>query len=182
MNSAKMPSSAGGATQSNAQGSSLPVEIERKYLLRDSPVEALNTPPVFIEQGWLPGSAIRERLRRRREPDGAESYWRTIKLGSALTRIEVEEEIDLAFFSQLWPLTSQARIRKNRHIVAYGSHKWEIDVFISAFINPPLVLAEIELTDENESFSIPDWLAPYIVRDVTGESAYFNSSLARPDE
>lgn len=157
--------------------SGLPTEVEKKYLLRECPDTAREVSPVLIEQGWLPGKIIRERVRRRVEPDRSESYWRTIKFGSSVTRVEVEEEIDPHFFAELWPLTRHARVRKNRHIIPDGSRLWEIDVFFDR----PLVLAEIELGSENEEVHIPNWLTPYLIREVTGEVAYFNSSLAQPD-
>lgn len=157
--------------------SGLPMEIERKYLLRGCPTEASAMAPVQIEQGWIPGTALRERLRRSIAPDGTVSCWRTVKLGPAEARIEVEEIMTPELFDAMWPLTRSARVRKQRHVVADGAHRWEIDVFIDR----DLVLAEIELGDVSESVAIPAWLADYVERDVTGEPAYFNAVLARAD-
>lgn len=155
----------------------LPLEIERKFLLRHVPMEALQVPAVAIEQGWLPGRVIRERLRKRIDHDGGISYWRTIKVGAVSQRIELEEQIDENLFDSLWPLTRQARIHKHRHAVPFGHHVWEIDIFSDR----PLVLAEIELRSLDEAIDIPDWLAPCIVREVTDDPAYLNSQLALPD-
>ena len=44
-----------------------------------------------------------------------------------------------------------------------------------------LVLAEVELSGLDDRPALPEWLAPYVERDVTGEPAYFNSVLARAD-
>lgn len=155
----------------------LPMEIERKFLLRGCPPEARALPPLHIEQGWIPGVALRERLRRRVAPDGTVSCWRTMKLGPAEARIEVEEVTTPELFDAMWPLTRSARIRKVRHVLADHAHTWEIDVFLDR----DLVLAEVELGDVTEPVALPAWLAPYVEREVTGEPAYFNAVLARAE-
>jgi len=155
----------------------LPMEIERKYLLRDCPPAARAESPIRIEQGWLPGQALKERLRRRTAPDGSVTCWRTVKLGPAEARVEVEETCGPELFASLWELTRAARVRKDRYVVPHGAHTWEIDVFLDR----ELVLAEVELGDVNEAVTLPPWLAPYLERDVTGEPAYFNAVLARPE-
>lgn len=158
-------------------GTPLPIEIERKYLLRAVPPAALAVPPLVIEQGWIPGSAIQERLRRTTAPDGAVSLWRTIKLGRGVARVEVEEAIVSSLFEALWAVTRDARIRKQRHVVPDGALTWEIDVFA----DHDLVLAEVELAHADTPVVVPDWLAPHVVREVTGDPAYLNRVLARPE-
>lgn len=155
----------------------LPMEIERKYLLRGCPPVARAVPPMRIEQGWLPGQALKERLRRCIAPDDTVTCWRTVKLGPAEARVEVEEACTPELFAAMWELTKSARVRKDRYVVPHGAHTWEIDVFLDR----ELVLAEVELGDVNESVTLPPWLAPYLERDVTGEPAYFNAVLARPE-
>ncbi len=155
----------------------MPMEIERKYLLRACPPAARTVPPVRIEQGWIPGQALRERLRRRVAPDGSVTCWRTVKLGPAEARVEVEEITPPELFEAMWPLTRSARVRKDRYIVPHGAQTWEIDVFLDR----PLVLAEVELGDVHEAITLPPWLAPYLERDVTGEPTYFNAVLARAE-
>ncbi|MEN9508115.1 MAG: hypothetical protein RLZZ621_678 [Gemmatimonadota bacterium] len=158
-------------------GGDLPVEIERKFLLRSCPPVAAATPPLVVEQGWIPGTAIHERLRRTVSPDGAVTFWRTIKLGRGVTRVEVEEAVPSALFDALWALTRDARVRKRRHVVPDGALRWEIDVFTDR----DLVVAEIELEHADASVEFPDWLAPYVEREVTGDPAFLNYTLARPD-
>lgn len=155
----------------------LPMEIERKYLLRACPPAARTVPPVRIEQGWIPGQALRERLRRRTAPDGSVTCWRTVKLGPVEARVEVEEITPPEIFDAMWPLTRSARVRKDRYVIPHGAHTWEIDVFLDR----PLVLAEVELGDLHEAITLPPWLAPYLERDVTGEPAYVNAVLARAE-
>ena len=165
------------AEGSPVSANGLPMEIERKYLLRSCPPAARAVPPVRIEQGWIPGQALRERLRRRHAPDGSVSCWRTVKLGPAEARIEVEEVTTPELFEAMWPLTRTARIRKDRYAVPHGPHTWEVDVFLDR----DLVLAEVELGDVSEQVIIPPWLAPYVERDVTGDPAYHNAVMARPE-
>lgn len=148
-------------------------EIERKFLLRRMPSLPGDAVRTEIVQGWIPGEHLHERIRRVRS-GGETHYYRTIKLGSGLNRMELEEETTEAIFRRLWPLTKGKRIRKRRYRVAEGELTWEID----RFRGRRLVLAEVELPSEDAESPLPAWLAPYVERDVTGESAYVNLNLA----
>ena len=150
-------------------------EIERKYLLRAAPPAALALAPKSIAQGWLPGTRLRERLRRTRAADGSKRFYRTVKLGTGIARLELEEETTPELFRLLWRATKGRRVRKNRHVVPQGEFAWEIDVFLDR----ELFLAEIELPAVDTPVEFPDWLAPYVVREVTDDPAYLNSNLAR---
>jgi CHAD domain-containing protein/CYTH domain-containing protein len=156
-----------------AQHAGEDVEIERKYLLSRFPERAAQAPSIEIEQGWIPGTKLRERLRRTVSEQGGERYFRTVKLGSGIRRTEVEEETSRELFEHLWRLTSARRIQKRRFKVAEGDLVWEID----QFLDRDLVLAEVELPGEIE-VAIPEWLAPCVVREVTDDPAYVNWSLA----
>jgi len=150
------------------------VEIERKYLLRGRPELPETSFAVEIDQGWLPGKRLRERLRRRTGPNGTE-YFRTVKLGEGVLRTELEEETTEVVFEALWALTEGCRVRKRRHVVVDGAYTWEID----EFLDRDLWLAEVELSDPAEEAALPEWLAPHVVRDVTGVKKYVNLRLAR---
>jgi CHAD domain-containing protein/CYTH domain-containing protein len=150
------------------------VEIERKFLLRGLPAQASAVAPLEIAQGWLPGVEVRERVRHVRGPEG-ERWYRTIKLGMGLQRPEFEEQIGRAVFEQLWPLTQGCRVFKRRHRVSAGERVWEID----DFSDRDLVLAEVELPSPDSPCELPDWLAPHVVREVTGDPEYTNLKLAR---
>jgi CHAD domain-containing protein/CYTH domain-containing protein len=149
-------------------------EIERKFLLRRMPKLPDGAVRTDIAQGYLPGERLQERVRRVRRAGEPPRYYRTVKLGSGLTRTEVEEEADAATFRRLWPLTRGRRIRKLRFRVPDGPLTWEID----RFRGRSLVLAEVELPSEDYDVQIPDWLADHVDRDVTGEDAYVNVNLA----
>jgi len=128
-----------------------------------------------IDQGYLPGETLVERLRRQRDPRGGTRYFRTIKLGSGVERVEMEEETDARTFEHLWLLTEGRRLRKRRYVVPVDSAVWEID----EFLDRPLVLAEIELESASQDVQLPHWLSPVLVREVTDEREYTNRSLAR---
>jgi len=150
-------------------------EIERKYLLTGLPPEAAAAPAKVIEQGYLPGQKLIERVRRVTGPDGTVKCFRTVKAGAGLVRVEIEEETPLELFRKLWPLTRGKRVKKRRHMVEAGAHVWEIDVFLDR----TLFLAEIELASAEEVVDVPAWLAPYVVREVTTESGLVNARLAK---
>lgn len=168
-------------------GSDVLVEIERKYLLRAMPVfpKDAKIELWWIEQGYLDATiadaharreAIAEgRLRRIVMPDGSVKHVHTLKRGLGLVRQEIEREISPAEFQRHWLRTAGARLRKTRHRVRAGDMIWEIDVFEGI----ELVLAEIELPTADTSVSIPVWLTDHVVREVTNDPAYTNSSIAR---
>ena len=78
-------------------------EIERKYLLSALPPLGSAREVEEIEQGYLPGERVVERLRHVRA-DGTEQYLRTVKSGAGVSRVELEEPVDPATFARLWPL------------------------------------------------------------------------------
>jgi CHAD domain-containing protein/CYTH domain-containing protein len=151
-----------------------PLEIERKFLLSGLPEIAREAPSLRIEQGWLAGEAIRERLRRVNDASG-ERFYRTIKFGTGLARAEYEESIPRELFEPLWPLTEGCRVEKRRFEIRDAERTWQID----AFEGRDLVTAEVELPSPDAELPIPEWLAPYLVREVTGDPAYSNLKLAR---
>lgn len=154
----------------------LPREIERKYLLSREPhlPAGLSGEVLSIEQGWLPGEALRHRLRRVRDARG-ERFEHALKVGAGLERIEIEEALSRADFERLWPATEGCRIAKVRTRVRVGAHLWELD----RFLDRPLWLAEVELDDPAERVELPAWLVACVVREVTEEPAYTNLALAR---
>lgn len=162
------------AVAAQMRGGGADREIERKYLLRRMPTLPADAVRTEIAQGYLPGERLQERVRRVRRAGEPARYYRTVKLGSGLSRTEVEEEADESTFRRLWPLTKGRRIRKLRFKVPDGDLTWEID----RFRGRRLVLAEIELPSEEYEVQIPEWLRDAIDRDVTGEDEYVNVNLA----
>lgn len=149
------------------------VEIERKFLLRALPPACEGREAIEIDQGYLPGERLIERIRRKRTATG-EAYVRTVKLGEGMVRIEVEEACTADVFQKLWSLTEGRRVRKRRYPVPDGSLVWEID----EFLDRALWLAEVELPTEDTEVALPGWLAPYVEREVTSDPEYVNANLA----
>lgn len=148
-------------------------EVERKFLLTGLPPLEGAEGSVEIEQGYLPGERVVERVRRVEPSEGVELA-RTVKEGSGLTRLEIEEPVTRDVFDQLWPLTEGRRLRKRRYRIADGNLTWEID----QFLDRDLVLAEVELLDQPVEVPLPDWLRPHVDREVTDDAAFSNFQLA----
>lgn len=149
----------------------MPQEIERKFL-----VEGEFRSQVFkaerITQGYL--SSVAERTVRIRIQ--GEQGFITIKgksSGDGVVRYEWEKEISLADARELLELCEPGVIDKTRYLVRSGKHIFEVDEFYGE--NEGLVMAEIELGNENEPFEKPDWLG----KEVTGDLRYYNAMLAR---
>jgi CHAD domain-containing protein/CYTH domain-containing protein len=155
-------------------GDEAPMEIERKFLLRQMPPAVRVSPALEIEVGWLPGVRISEKVRRV-IASGQEQRFRTINAGVGSGRLEVEEEVTAPVFDHLWPLTEGRRVIKRRHKVLHRGLTWEID----DFADRDLVLAEVEVPFEDSPVEPPEWLKPYMVREVTGEDEFSNLQLAR---
>jgi CHAD domain-containing protein/CYTH domain-containing protein len=159
-----------------ARGARTGREIERKYLLSRLPDLPAGASSVEIEQGYLPGEHLCERVRHIRTDDGEERWFRTVKLGNGVSRLEVEDEGHAELCKAMWPFTKGQRLRKRRHSASEGGeHVWEID----EFLDRELVLAEVELTSEHEDVEAPQWLREVLVREVTEEREFTNAELAR---
>ncbi len=158
-----------------APGAQSDEEIERKFLLRAlPPLAGRVSESLEIEQGWLPGDRLRERVRVIREA-GEARYLRCLKLGRGERRFELEEATSQEVFSGLWPLTRGCRLHKRRHRVPEGELVWEVD----EFLDRELALAEVELPAVGHPLELPAWLEPLVVREVTGEAGFSGSELGR---
>ena len=148
------------------------VEIERKFLVVSNEYLKTFTKQNRIVQGYLssdPKRTVRIRLK------GKNGYL-TIKgesNESGLSRFEWEKEISYTDAENLLNLCEKGVIDKIRYEVIVGVHVYEVDVF--AKDNDGLILAEIELSSENESFEKPIWLG----KEVTGDKRYYNSYLSK---
>ena len=164
-------------------GIPVPLEIERKFLLRRMPDPAdprLRSVPIekiAIEQMYLlPRDGAQLRIRRRSQGDSATFYkTRKVPVGPR-TRHETESFIDPVEYLHLQALRDPQTgvIRKNRYCFPYRHQYFELD----QFKNPEdLVLLEIELTEENDRLELPDFLD--VEREVTDESEFENYAIAR---
>ena len=147
-------------------------EIERKFLLLNDSFKKEAYAKERIVQGFL--SSVPERTVRVRLI-GSTGFITVKGIGNAsgTTRFEWEKEISKEEAESLLKICETGMIDKVRYFVKAGKHIYEIDEF--ALDNQGLVLAEIELINEGESFERPSWLG----KEVTGEIKYYNSSLAK---
>jgi CYTH domain-containing protein len=148
------------------------LEIERKFLVKGDGYKQLAFDSSRIKQGYIcseRGRTVRVRIRDSRG-------YLTIKGPSengGLSRYEFEKEITLDEATQLMALCEPGIIDKRRYLVKSGSHIFEVDEFYGE--NEGLVMAEVELGSEDESYEKPD----FIGEEVTGDRRYYNSQLRR---
>lgn len=149
------------------------VEIERKFLVgNDGWRRAARAAVKHYRQAylaWSPRCVVRVRV------SGSENAaWLGIKERKAgASRAEFEYPVPVADARQLLRLATGGVVEKQRYRVPHGEHVWEVDEFAGA--NAGLVVAEVELDAQDESFSRPPWLGS----EVTGEERYYNANLAR---
>ena len=147
-------------------------EIERKFLVKSDAFKAAAGTKTRITQGYL--SSVPERTVRVRIK--GEQGFITIKgIGndSGASRYEWEKEIAVEEVNQLLKICEPGVIDKTRFNVKSGKHTYEVDEFYGE--NEGLVVAEIELAAEDESFEKPSWLG----EEVTGQVKYYNSMLMK---
>ena len=147
------------------------IEIERKFLLKNSSWKAQADEGTKYSQGYLVGSkhaSVRVRIQ------GDKAFLNIKSATIDITRQEFEYEIPLNDASEmLETLCEKPLISKTRYHLKSGKHLWEIDVFEGD--NQGLVVAEIELNDKNESFVKPRWLG----EEVSDDERYYNVCLVK---
>ncbi len=146
------------------------VEIEHKYLVKREQWEKIVPhKSLEIKQAYLltdPDKTIRVRTK-------GEQGFLTIK-GKTVnsSRLEFEYEIPIADANELISKFSSGVIIKIRHLVMENGHTWEVDEFKD--LNEGLMVAEIELTSEEEKYALPSWIG----ENVTDDLKYANSNLS----
>jgi len=148
------------------------LEIERKFLINSHEFKNDSYQKLIIKQGFL--NSDKRRTVRVRISDNTSFI--TIKGPSNVkgtSRFEWEKEIPVKEGQQLLDLCEEGLIEKVRYLVKCKNHVFEVDEFLGS--NEGLYVAEIELSNENESFERPDWLG----LEVTGDAKYYNSNLSK---
>jgi len=142
-------------------------EIERKFLVTGKVPSGESSE---IHQAYLcldPERTSRVRV------DG-ESAFLTIKgRTEGISRREFEFEIPLEHAHGMLDLAVGFPILKTRTRVKHGNHTWEVDVFHG--VNTGLIVAEVELSREDEDIVLPDWVGD----EVSDDSRYLNAVLAQ---
>lgn len=157
------------------------VEREHKYLVNDESYKNSAESCVRIAQGYIsnnPDGTVRLRI-------ADDRAWITIKSRNhGDTRNEWEYPIPVTEARQMLTLLCRKPIiEKNRYIVWYAGHRWEVDEFIGDLSG--LTVAEIELPcrcntedtttlNNDVTYELPSWVG----RNVTGDPRYYNSNLS----
>ena len=148
------------------------IETERKFLVMDESYKSQAVESHRIRQGYIAhdgGRTVRVRL-------WDEKGVLTIKgpsMGAGVSRYEWERELSREEAEDLFILCKPGMVDKTRWIIPAGKRKFEVDEFHGE--NEGLVMAEIELGSEDETFERPSWLG----EEVTGDKRFYNSFLAR---
>ena len=147
------------------------LEIERKFLVLSNDFIKEAFTQNRIVQGYLnsnPERTVRIRIK------GNKGFLTIKGKGneSGTTRLEWETEIPLEDAEKLLPLCESGVIEKVRYEIKVGKHVFEVDVFSGE--NEGLIMAEIELQSEDESFGKPIWIG----KEVTNDVKYYNANLS----
>ena len=143
-------------------------EIERKFVLK-GPAWKEGATGTYVRQGYL--STDQERTVRVRTI-GEEGFLTIKGITTRATRDEYEFEIPLAEASEMLEcLCELPLIEKTRYIIPIDELIWEVDEFHGE--NEGLVVAEVELRDEDQPVHLPLWIG----EEVTEDPRYFNANL-----
>lgn len=148
------------------------MEIERKFLVKNKAFIDEAFKKRRIVQGYIcsdPERSVRIRLYD-------DEAFLTIKSATnerGWSRYEFETPIGLKDAEELIRLCLPGLIDKVRHYVNVSGHTWEVDIFHGE--NEGLIVAEIELKSEDETFELPSWIG----QEVSGKAQYYNSMLAK---
>ncbi|GAA3755476.1 CYTH domain-containing protein [Flavobacterium ginsengiterrae] len=148
------------------------LEIERKFLVKSDDFKEQAFAKNKIAQGYL--SSVPERTVRVRIK-GEKAYLTIKGIGhqGGMTRFEWENQIPLDEAAELLKLCEKGKIEKTRYEIKSGNHIYEVDEFYGE--NEGLIMAEIELQSETESFEKPEWLG----EEVTNDKRYYNAYLSQ---
>ncbi|WP_298504276.1 CYTH domain-containing protein [uncultured Maribacter sp.] len=148
------------------------VEIERKFLVNSDSYKKEAKIKTRIVQGFLnthPERTVRIRIK-------GERGFITVKgkgNDTGVSRYEWEKEITILEAEELLKIAEPGSIDKFRYEVLVGNHVFEVDEFFGD--NKGLVIAEVELSSEEETFEKPKWLG----KEVSGITKYYNSQLSK---
>jgi adenylate cyclase len=146
-------------------------EIERKFLVKNEAWRALVVSQLPMRQGYLnleKSCSVRVRI----SGDEATLNIKGATIGAKRLEFEYPIPIEQAHV-MLDQLSAGPLIEKVRYLIPQGHLTWEIDVFSGD--NAGLIVAEIELSDADEAFTLPEWIG----EEVTEDTRYYNTCLSR---
>lgn len=147
-------------------------EIERKFLVTNTDFIKEASSKEYIVQAFLNRNSERT-VRIRIKDDKAFLTVKGVSNTEGTTRREWEYAIPVSDATEMLKICEEGAIEKWRYLVPIGKHTFEVDIFEGE--NKGLIVAEVELESENESFQKPVWLG----EEVTGNTSYYNSKLSQ---
>ena len=148
------------------------MEIERKFLVKNDGFINEAYRKRRITQGYICSDANRS-VRIRICEDEAFLTIKSATNKRGWSRYEFEQPIPLDDAEELIKLCLPGRVDKVRYYIKFAGKTWEVDVFHGE--NEGLIVAEIELESEEETFVLPDWVG----QEVSGNPQYYNMMLAK---
>ena len=145
------------------------LEIERRFLIKNDSWKKFTIKKIFIEQGYLSKSLDDWIIRIRFT--GEDFKIALKKHIESFTNFEFEYSIPQKDGETIMSNLSNT-IKKERFFLKIEKKSWIIDCFKET--NYPLEIAEIELSSEKESLSLPSFISD----EITGLKHYSNFSLA----
>ena len=148
----------------------MPIEIERKFLVKNLDFIKESSSKKLIEQGYLskdPNRIVRVRII---DNKGVLTF-KGKSFDGGTSRVEIEKKISIKDANELMKLCIPSIIRKVRYIINKNNLIFEVDVFQEH--NKGLIVAEVELYSKKEKIIKPNWLG----KEVTGNKKYYNSQL-----
>jgi CYTH domain-containing protein len=148
----------------------MPTEIERKFLVKSEEWRTLGTGTIY-RQGYIAtkkGTTVRVRLA------GNQGYITIKGPSKGISRAEYEYSIPAEDAQEMLDnLCEPPLIEKTRYKIEIAGLIWEVDEFSGK--NQGLIVAEVELTDANQTIEMPDWIG----QEVSDDARYYNANLAQ---
>jgi CYTH domain-containing protein len=146
------------------------IEIERKFLVIGDGWKPLATPTIY-RQGYIythNKTTVRVRIA------GNQAYLTIKGKTTGTARTEFEYPIPLKDAEEMLnTLCDRPLIEKTRYQLKLADLLWEIDEFKGE--NEGLILAEVELKEENQKINLPEWIG----QEVTEDQRYYNANLVK---
>ncbi|MGB5962169.1 MAG: CYTH domain-containing protein [Coleofasciculaceae cyanobacterium] len=145
-------------------------EIERKFLVTSDEWRNLAS-GIIYRQGYIAtkkGTTVRVRLA------GNQGYLTIKGTTKGISRAEYEYEISVEDAQEMLNnLCDSPLIEKTRYKIAIDNLIWEVDEFVGE--NQGLIVAEVELSDANQTINIPNWIG----QEVSDDARYYNANLVQ---